>query len=86
MTGLADRWRDLAAERGRTMLVVLGVLWGTLSLTVLLAFGGSLDDAMHDASRNGGVDVVRFLAGSTSRPHRGVPAGRPMQRTTCRTK
>ena len=41
--------RDLLADRGRILLVTLGVVWGTLSLTVLLASGLAMDGAMQQA-------------------------------------
>ncbi len=73
---LTYRIRDLAADRSRSLLVVLGVVWGTLSLTVVVAFGSELQRAMGRAVRSGGIDYVRFWSGSTTRPHAGLPAGR----------
>ena len=70
------RFRRLTAERTRTLLVLLGVVWGTLSLTVVLAFGEGLYGAMHRAMRGSGKDYLLFWSGSTTRPHAGLPPGR----------
>jgi putative ABC transport system permease protein len=76
LQSVAERGRELAADRARSLLVVLGVVWGTLSLTVVFAFGTELQGAIETALRASGRDYVRFWAGSTTRPHAGLPAGR----------
>ncbi|MBN1420246.1 MAG: ABC transporter permease [Planctomycetes bacterium] len=76
MDGLRQRLRDLAVDRTRTVLVILGVVWGALSLTVVLSFGSGLDLAMGRAMRATGRDLILLWGGTTSRPHAGLPAGR----------
>ena len=69
---------ELWAERARVGLVAIGVLWGTLALGLLLAFGRSLTEATTHTADSFGVDLLRVAASSTSRPFQGLPAGRPL--------
>jgi len=73
---LRQRVRDLAIDRTRAALVVLGVVWGALSLTVVLSFGNGLDLAMGKAMRATGRDIIVLWGKTASRPHAGLPAGR----------
>ena len=75
MERFREYWRALAVDRGRMILVTLGIVWGVLSLTVVLAFGGGLERAMAQATENSGVDLLRVWAGSTTRPWQGRVAG-----------
>lgn len=75
-------WRrqleDLGTDRARVILVVLGVVWGTLSLSIVLGFGQGFAQAMGKAIASSGPDLLRISAGSTTRPFGGLPAGRPI--------
>ncbi len=66
----------LAADRTRILVVALGVTWGTLGLTLLLATGVAMHAATDETIEVGGADLLRFWSGTTSRPHAGLPAGR----------
>lgn len=74
---LAELW----AERARVGLVALGVLWGTLSLGILFAFGASMSAATSATADTFGVRLLRVHARATSRPHEGLPAGRALRMT-----
>ena len=76
MEGVLERLRELWAERRRLLWVALGVAWGTLSLTLLVAFGNSFVAATHGTMDHFGRDLLRISGGSTTLPYRGVPAGR----------
>ena len=71
------RWvlGELWSNRLRMGLVALGVLWGTLSLASLLAFGGEMANAISQTSQNFGTDVLRVAGGSTTRPWQGRGPG-----------
>ncbi|MCP5521250.1 MAG: ABC transporter permease [Verrucomicrobiales bacterium] len=71
-----ERVRELAADRARSLLVVLGVVWGTLSLTVVFAFGNGLQQAIGNALEASGRDYVRVWSGTTTRAHAGLSPGR----------
>jgi len=76
---LASLISELWSERGRVGLVILGVLWGTLSLTILLAFGNEFVDSVTETNRNFGPSLVRVGSGATTMPFGGWPAGRSIQ-------
>jgi putative ABC transport system permease protein len=68
--------RELWSERARVGLVALGVLWGTLSLGVLLAFGTSMAEATSTTADNFGKGLLRIRGNATTRSFAGMPAGR----------
>lgn len=76
MSELGELLRELWAVRRRLAPVVLGLAFGTLGLSVLLAFGDGFDDAMRAALSRSGDAMLRFSGGGTSRPFDGQPAGR----------
>ncbi|MEM8712055.1 MAG: ABC transporter permease [Planctomycetota bacterium] len=69
---LAELWGD----RARMGLVALGVLWGTLGMATLLAFGSEMVRATTQTTANFGVDLLRVFGGTTSLPFQGLSAGR----------
>ncbi len=70
--------RDLLHDKSRILLVTIGVIWGTLGLTVLLAFGIAMDGAMNIAKHGQGKNMIRVSGRLTTMPHDGLPAGRSM--------
>lgn len=76
MDAFAEQLRELWSERRRVFWVALGVAWGTLSLTMLVAFGSSFVSATHQTINNFGENLVRFGSGSTTIPYQGIAAGR----------
>jgi putative ABC transport system permease protein len=71
-----EQLRELWAERGRVGLVALGVAWGTLSLTLLVAFGRGLEEGTIQTVETFGVNLLRVGGGATSRSFEGLSAGR----------
>lgn len=67
---------ELWSERARVGLVALGVLWGTLSLGMLLAIGTSMTSATSATADNFGIDLLRVRGNATTLAHGGMPAGR----------
>jgi len=81
MVFFIEQLRELWSERRRIFWVALGVAWGTLALTMLVAFGNSSLEAIHQTVNNFGENLVRISGGSTTVAHRGAPAGRPIALT-----
>ncbi|MCP3916283.1 MAG: ABC transporter permease [bacterium] len=79
MIGLFDQLRELWDERRRVGLVALGVLWGSLGLTLLVTFGLEFRSATSATMIRVGDDLLRFYAGATTRPFAGLPSGRPIR-------
>ena len=80
MSEILYHLRELWAERARVGLVVLGVVWGTLSLTLLFAFGESFVDSTTQTAQNFGSALLRVGEGATTLPYRGLQAGRWIDR------
>lgn len=76
MDTLLEQLRELWAERKRIGLVALGVAWGTLSLSLLVAFGNSFVVGTNQTIQNFGENLIRVGRGSTTMPFEGLPAGR----------
>ena len=43
---LRQMWRDVRSQKLRTFLTVFGIVWGTVSVSLLLAFGKGLQRQM----------------------------------------
>lgn len=76
MNELLELLRETWSNRRRLLPVVVGLCFGTLGLSVLLAFGDGFDTAMNAALGRSGETMVRWFGGVTSQPFRGQPAGR----------
>lgn len=70
---------ELWSERARVGLVACGVLWGTLSLGLLLAFGTSMSSATSATADQFGVGLLRIQGNATTRSMNGMPAGRSIR-------
>jgi len=73
--------RELKSQRMRLALTIAAVIWGTLSITILLAFGEGLKKQMVRATRGLGNHIVILYGGQTSIPHEGLPQGRRIRFT-----
>ncbi len=67
---------DLKYQKTRVLLTVVSVIWGTMSVVLLLAFGFGLEKRMAEGQLNAADAIVRIYGGETSQPYRGLPMGR----------
>ena len=67
---------DLRHQRMRTLLTILGITWGTVSVAVLLAFGAGLKKQMTISAHGIGDGLVIAWGGKTTKPWEGFPEGR----------
>ena len=81
MLHLSHHLRDLRQEGGRVWITILGVVWGTMALTILVAFGGSISHTVIRAEQGMGKGIVVLRNGSTSIPYQGLPAARRIRLT-----
>jgi putative ABC transport system permease protein len=58
------------------MLTLFGIVWGTVSITVLSALGESVHRALLKGEKGLGNGLVRVAGGMTSRPYEGFPKDR----------
>ncbi|MHB8078890.1 MAG: ABC transporter permease [Candidatus Krumholzibacteriia bacterium] len=72
---------DLRHQKTRVFLTVGGIIWGTMSVVLLLAFGFGLEKRIMEGNLNYTDAVVTVRAGETSKPFQGLPAIRAVNFT-----
>ena len=73
---LADVLGDLRANRTRSFLTIFAMVWGTISIVLLLAFGRGLRTQVSEGLLNAGERIFMVYGGETSLEHEGLSAGR----------
>src|ERR1041385_1373020 len=68
--------RDVRAEKLRTFLTVFGIVWGTVAISLMLAFGTGLPKQMVKSTAGLGNRIVIGWPGLTSIPSEGLGKGR----------
>ncbi len=74
-------FRDLYRQPLRTVLTLSGVIWGTLAVILLLAFGGSVQRQSMKSFRGMGQAMVLIFPGRTTMAYKGLTKGRPIRIT-----
>ena len=72
-------WRDIRSQKLRTSLTVFGIVWGTVSVSLLLAFGKGLQRQMILNSSGLGDAICIAWPGLTSVPYEGLGKGRKIR-------
>jgi len=67
---------DMRNQRTRVVLTLLSIVWGTMSVIMLLAFGFGLERRLMEGQLNFSDRVVHVYSGQTSRSFEGLPIGR----------
>jgi putative ABC transport system permease protein len=73
---LGQSWRNLIRSRTRTLLTMLGISWGIVTVTVLLAYGSGFRRILVHCFRSVGNSVAIVWPGQTSEQAGGERAGR----------
>ena len=68
--------REFKAQKLRMILTVAAIAWGTISITLLMAFSVGLDHQMRKALSGLGKRIVIVWGGQTSKVYQGLPSGR----------
>jgi len=71
--------RDMRSQKLRTFLTIFGIIWGTASVVLLLAFGKGLHAQNQRAMYGLGERIVILWGGKTSKPYMGFGRGRWIQ-------
>ncbi len=71
--------RDLRAQRVRTALTVFGIVWGTVAIVVLLAFGMGFKRQLGINMHGIGESIAIMFPGRTTRAFEGFGIGRPLR-------
>jgi putative ABC transport system permease protein len=68
--------RDFRKQRKRLLLTLVAILWGTMSIMLLLAFGEGLKCQLIKGETGMGEGIVIVWGGQTSIPYEGFGKGR----------
>jgi putative ABC transport system permease protein len=75
---ISQSWQALMRNRLRSVLTMLGIVWGLASVVILLAYGRGLGGSVLHAFMNMGNNVVVMWPGQTSLQAGGQRAGKPV--------
>lgn len=73
---LSEFIQDLRSQKMRTFLTVFGIIWGTVAIVVLLAFGMGLKRQMSINMHGIGEGIVIMFPGKTTKAYEGFGRGR----------
>ena len=76
---LRQMWTDLRSQKLRTFLTMFGIVWGTVSVSLLGAFGKGLQRQMIVNSSGIGDAICIAWPGLTSTPFEGLGKGRKIR-------
>ena len=76
---ITQGWQSLMRNRLRSLLTMLGIVWGLASVVLLLAFGQGLGGSVSMAFNNVGHEVIVLWPGQTSLQAGGQRAGKNVQ-------
>ena len=71
--------RDVQSEKLRTFLTIFGIVWGTVAISLMLAFGTGLHKRMIQNTAGLGDRIVIGWPGLTSIPYEGLGKGRSIR-------
>jgi len=74
-------FRDLVRQPLRTLLTLSGVVWGTFSVVLLIAFGDSVSKAQIKRFHGMGQGIVLAFPSRTTLPWQGFLKGKPVRLT-----
>ncbi len=73
---LRQMLQDVRHQKARTLLTLLGITWGTVSVALLVAFGEGLQKRILKSQRGLGESIVIAWPSTTSMPFEGLGKGR----------
>jgi putative ABC transport system permease protein len=76
---LKDFFLDLKLQRTRAILTVVAIIWGTVAVVLLLAFGEGLGIQMANGFINAGNRIMILYGGETGKQFEGMPKGRKIR-------
>src|ERR1700682_237812 len=76
---ISQGWQALMRDRMRSLLTMLGIVWGLASVVLLLAYGQGLGGSVLHAFLNMGDNVIVLWPGQTSMQSGGQRAGKKIK-------
>lgn len=74
-------FRDVRAQKLRLGLTLFGIVWGTVAVALLLAFGDGFRAHVTKSMKGLGENIVICWPSRTSKPYAGLPRGRQLRVT-----
>jgi len=74
-------FNDMRHQKLRTLLTMFGILWGTVSIVLLMSFGTGLHKSQIKRFKGLGENISIVWGGRTSQPWQGLPRGRRVRFT-----
>lgn len=71
--------RDMRSQKLRTFLTVFGIIWGTISVVLLLGFGVGVARQMSENYHGLGEGIIILWPARTSMAYQGLSKGRPLR-------
>jgi putative ABC transport system permease protein len=81
LTTLSEFVRDLRAQKLRTFLTIFGIVWGTVAIVLLLAFGMGFKRQLAINMHGIGESIAIMFPGRTTIAFAGFGIGRPIRLT-----
>mgnify|MGYP006273838845 CR=1 FL=1 len=78
---ITELFRNLNQQRLRSFLTIFGIMWGTATLILLLAFGFGFRDQTVYNMRGMGDQIAIMFPGQTTKAYEGYGIGRPIRFT-----
>ena len=69
-------YTEYKKRRGKTSLITFAIIWGTISLLMLVAFGQGITNQFKIAFRGLGENLIIISGGQTFKRYKGLPKGR----------
>ncbi|MCC5942727.1 MAG: ABC transporter permease [Balneolaceae bacterium] len=76
---ITDLYRNLNSQKLRSFLTIFGIMWGTATLILLLAFGIGFRDQTVLNMRGMGDQLAIMFNGQTTKAYEGYGIGRPVR-------
>jgi putative ABC transport system permease protein len=79
LSNIKEFLRDLRAQKLRTFLTIFGIIWGTVAIVVLLAFGMGFKRQLAINMHGIGESIAIMFPGRTTKAFQGFGTGRPIR-------
>ncbi|OQX94892.1 hypothetical protein B6I21_08255 [candidate division KSB1 bacterium 4572_119] len=79
---IGDFINDLRSNKTRVFLTTFAIIWGTIAIVLLMAFGRGFKYRIVSSMMNAGNQIIRVYGGQTSLKYQGLPVGRRIRFTT----
>lgn len=76
---LRQLYRDLSSQKLRTLLTTCGIIWGTVAVSLLLAFSDAFHERIRQNQAGLGRGILITWPSRTSIPYQGLGKGRPIR-------